>query len=414
MKIAIFTENSYCGGLDSFLVYLIDQWPHPEDELVIICNASHPGLKVIAGRTKRHCRIVAHTIPLQWEWMDRFARLPLLGRLRKVLSPLVRYPFFVAYLVGANQILRREAPDRLMVVNGGYPGGDTNRAATIAWGSLRGTRPPSVHNVHNLAIVPRWWERAIENVIDSCVARHTLAFVAVSEACGRSLANRPMFQKGCRVDVIYNGIPNIACSSLTDRSAMRDRLNVPKDAPMCLMLGTFELRKGHAFLLRAFQLVVGAVPAAHLVICGYGTVADVKRVRALVDEFGLARHVRIEGFREDVQDLLAASDLVVVPSQTFESFGLMIVEAMAQRVPVVATNVGGIPEVLGADEGGRRVASHDVAGFAERIVEFLGDKALRQRTGGHGYERYRKRFTAERMAGEYALLLRAGSMTSQI
>ena len=63
MKITIFSENSYSGGLDSFLISVIENWPHPEDDFVFICNASHPGIAVIESSLTRACTIVRHRLP---------------------------------------------------------------------------------------------------------------------------------------------------------------------------------------------------------------------------------------------------------------------------------------------------------------------------------------------------------------
>jgi glycosyltransferase involved in cell wall biosynthesis len=172
------------------------------------------------------------------------------------------------------------------------------------------------------------------------------------------------------------------------------------------MLGTYEPRKGHAFALDALRRVLAAVPSAHLVICGYGRGDEVSAVRRLVDAAGLSDNVRLEPFRDDVGALLRAVDVLWVASQAFESFGLTVVEAWAEKVPVVATRVGGLPEVMGDGEGGFCVDPDDDAGFAECVVRLLDDPALRKTLGEGGYQRYRRDFTAERMAQEYARLLR--------
>jgi glycosyltransferase involved in cell wall biosynthesis len=173
------------------------------------------------------------------------------------------------------------------------------------------------------------------------------------------------------------------------------------------MLGTYEARKGHDFLLKAFKRVVDALPCAHLVICGYGTPNEVERVRVARDCLGLRANVHLLGFREDVPWLLKQTDVLAVPSQEYESFGLMIVEAMAFKVPVVATRVGGIPEVLRDGEGGYCVDSSDVEGFAKYLILFMQDERLREEQGTIGFSRYQTLFTARRMAQEYASLIRS-------
>jgi glycosyltransferase involved in cell wall biosynthesis len=173
------------------------------------------------------------------------------------------------------------------------------------------------------------------------------------------------------------------------------------------MLGTYEARKGHEFLLDAFVGVIKRVPAARLLVCGFGYPAEMQRVKEAVKARGLGEQVVLEGFREDVPDLIAASSMMLVPSQSGESFGLTIIEAMSHSVPVVATKVGGIPEVLQDGRGGYLVEPHDVDGLTDRMLRLLGDERLRQEQGKQGRACFNENFRAERMAGSYATLLRS-------
>lgn len=403
MKIVLFTENNYCGGLDIFLTTLINYWPDPADKLVLICNRTHPGLEIITERVSRELSIQAHDLPMALDMLEHVRRLPGGKILSKALSPLVRYVTFVRHLHGIRGMLKREQPDRLMVVNGGYPGGDTCRAAILAWNSMRGSRPPAIHNVHNLASRSRWWERPAENFIDRRVAGSTLALVAVSRACAASIPeNRPL-AAGVPVKVIYNGI---ATPQAVPANSLLSFLGIGSDVPLGLMLGTYEPRKGHDYLLQAWQQVVRQLPKARLVIAGFGYPPQFAHVQALVAHYGLEANVTLLGFRSDTTAMIADADVLLVASQAFESFGLTLVEAMAQQVPVVATITGGIPEVVGDGEAGFLVSPHDPDGFAQRIITLLADPDLRQRLGRQGYARYREMFTANRMAGEYAALVK--------
>jgi glycosyltransferase involved in cell wall biosynthesis len=171
------------------------------------------------------------------------------------------------------------------------------------------------------------------------------------------------------------------------------------------MLGTYGPSKGHYFLFQAFKKVLEEVPNAHLLICGYGFPHEIKQVSRYVKDLELHDHVHLMDFRTDISHLLANTDVLVVASQAYESFGFTSVEAMAHKVPVVATNVGGIPEVVVNDEGGYCVDSHDVDSYARCIIKLLKDESLRKEQGKRGYERYRKHFTAERMSRQYAEII---------
>jgi glycosyltransferase involved in cell wall biosynthesis len=403
MNILIVTENAYCGGLDSFIITLINHWPEQEDEITLACNASHPGLAVINRQLKRPCKVIAHDYPLPWS-MQEMRHNRWLRILRYPFRLLGRQMLFIKYLRLFRELFEQTKAQRLLVVNGGYPAGLTCRAATVAWG-MAGKWPQSIHNFHNFSQPARWFEKPFENVIDRLVHRHTKALVSVSAICARSLVNRPALRESPRVTYIYNGIEFRPARSLAVQ--VKAGLGMAANAPLCLMLGTYEARKGHEFMLDAFIKITTEMPTVRLLICGFGYPDEIARVGKAVQARGLEQQVMLEGFREDVPDLLAASAVMLVPSQSSESFGLTIVEAMSHAVPVIATRVGGMPEVLQDGCGGYLVEPDDVDGLADRILRLLGDEILRQEQGRLGQARFNENFRAERMASSYASLLRA-------
>ncbi len=409
MKILLFTENYYRGGLDTFLVALINAWPHPEDEFALVCNRTHPGLTEIRSRLKRRCRIIPHRLPGHSAWYRGLSKNRLLSNnisrscvslLRKILA----YPLFVVNLLALTVGFRRMRYDRLIVVNGGYPGGMSCRAASVAW-NLAGRKPLSIHSFHNFALTVPYWRRPLENVIDSAVRRSSRAIISVSALCLESLRLRSEFRKGGPYRVIHNGIEPIHLDQVP-QATRRHELGISDDAPLCLMLATYEPRKGHEFFLKAFRQVIDHLPHATALICGHGSDAEITHVRSVVSALALTEHVVLQGYRSDVSELLRDSQVLVVPSQAYESFGLVIVEAMAMKLPVIATRVGGVPEVMPHGLGGLLCEPDDVAGFAGSILAILQDRDLAERLGQRGFERYVSKFTAPRMATAYAALVR--------
>lgn len=412
MKIVFFTENTHCGGLDSFLVSLVNHWPHPADELTFICNASHPGIEGIRKSLTRPCTVIAHDIPTYLDLVRKAGSYRILGIIRKLFSPLLRYGFFLYYIVRLRKELLEGKPDRLMVINGGHPGGDTCRAAIISWGIFARRRPRAIYNFHNLAATPRWLEKWPDKIIDYFVAKYSAALIGVSRVCAESLRKRMSERVMKKVSWIYNGISAPGNPAVLHAVPLREELGFPADSLLCLMLATYEPRKGHDFLLRAFRKVVDEIPSARLLVCGYGYPDEIARVKNLVAGYGLSGQVSLQGFRRDIDFLLEQSDLLLVASQAFESFGLTSVEAMARRVPVVATKVGGIPEVVADGEGGYCVEPDDITGYARIMINFLGNSELRKSQGEMGYRRYRALFAAERMAEQYANVIRAGDINA--
>jgi len=143
--------------------------------------------------------------------------------------------------------------------------------------------------------------------------------------------------------------------------------------------------------------IVRAIPEARVVILGEGEMRD--ELTRMIHELGLERHVLLPGFRPDVLSLLKTFDVFVMPSIT-EGLGTSILDAMACGKAVVASAVGGIPEVVAPEETGLLVPARNPTALAAGVVRLLGDRALAERFGAAGRARVEQRFTAERMVQE--------------
>lgn len=407
MRILLFTENDHAGGMDTFIFNLVSHWPH-NDQIFLVCNTSHPGLRTLEERLGGRCTIVKHDLLTREKVMMRFgSRSRLLQQAMRACLSAVQYVFFLYHIFEVRRMIAKTNPDRIMIVAGNYPGGSTPRAAAL-YGLLRKARKP-IFVYHNDPSPVRWFLWLPECMIDWLVEKSVFAFVTVSNATQEKLSLRPALARSKKKRVIYNGIPlpTTSVSRRTVSNGIREELGIAPDVPLLLMLGTYEPRKGHEFLFDAFKKVRKEIPNAHLVVAGYGYPHDVARVKQLVNKKDLREFVHLLGFRNDVPALLNETDMLVVPSRHSESFGLMIVEAMAHKVPVVATRVGGIPEVLREGQGGYTVPL-DVNAFAHEVVRVLKDKELWKILGEAGYGAAKERFDVRRMAQEYYHLVQHG------
>lgn len=408
MKIALFTEIFDCGGVDTFIVNLINNWPVKDDSFVIIANTNYPGLRVIEEKLARSSAVIRHRVLI---YSNILSGSFFLKAVRKIASPVLRYLLIAYNILAFRKLLLQTESDVLMVINGGYPGGDSCRAAAISWGMFSG-KPKSIHNFHNIVQKAPWHSILQERLVDWLLCRVTSHFVTVSKAAAESMSLRPLIAGRNITSYIHNGL--VVTSNATARAkSIRDEIGISSTTPLCLMLGTYEPRKGHYFLFKAFKKVLEAVPDAHLLICGYGFPHEIKQVSGYVNDFQLRDHVHLMDFRTDITHLLDNADVLVVASQEYESFGYTSVEAMAHKVPVVATDVGGIPEVVVNGEGGYCVGRHDVDSYARYIVKLLKDESLRKAQGERGYKRYQDLFTAETMAAKYAELIGQACVSSK-
>jgi L-malate glycosyltransferase len=401
VKVALFTELYQRGGVDTFISTLINAWPAAADSFVLVANDTYPSLATIQERLGRPCEVVTYPGVVN---PDLAGLGGLQNALRRIVSPVLRYAQIVLNAIRFRRFWSQTGADALIVVNGGYPGGDACRAAALSWGTLRG-RPKSVHNFHNLAAPIPWYLWLQENLLDTLLTKVTHAFVTVSAAAAKSMTVRPVIERAQITSFIYNGIA--VEESTIPPVDIRTELGVGRSAPLCLMLGTYEARKGHKFLFQAFKMVLAKVPDAHLLVCGFGFPYEIELVEGYRREFALEDRVHLRGFIANGSSLLAAADVLLIASQQYESFGLTGIEAMARGVPVVSTNVGGLSEVIANGNGGYCVASDDVEGYAERVVALLCNEELAMEQGQLGKLRFKAHFDASRMATQYWRLLNA-------
>lgn len=400
MKILIFTEIYDCGGIDTFVINLINNWPRSGDSFVIIANSNYPGLKIIEDKLNRPCEIIRHSVPI---YSNLICSAFYTKLLKKIFYPILRYVFICYNVLAFRNLLIRTNAQVMMVINGGYPGGDSCRAAAISWRLFAG-KGKSIHNFHNIAMKAPWYLFIQENIIDWILCKCVSKFVTVSKAAVESITLRPIISRKNITQHIYNGI-NVPPTVIDCEGNIRNELGISETTPLCLMLGTYEPRKGHYFLFSAFKKVIEEVPNAHLLVCGYGFPEEIKLVSKYVIDMQLSDNIHLMGFRPDISKLLNNADVLLVSSQAYESFGFISVEAMAHKIPVVATDVGGIPEVVLNGEGGYCVNRLDVDTYAYYIVKLLKNEDLRKEQGLRGYKRFKELFTAETMAFIYAEII---------
>lgn len=169
---------------------------------------------------------------------------------------------------------------------------------------------------------------------------------------------------------------------------------IPAGAPLALAVGRLIAQKDHATLLRAFARVHAELPEARLAILGSGPLEG--ETRALVRELGLDDDVSLPG-RTNIRDWLERGDVFVHTSR-WEGFGIVLLEAMLASLPVVATSVSAVPEIVADGETGILVAEGDVDGVAGALRELLADPERARRLGIAGRDRALREFSVARMA----------------
>ena len=204
------------------------------------------------------------------------------------------------------------------------------------------------------------------------------AVIAISRAARDALAERGI--DADRVTIVPSGVAVETFAGL-ERAAARAALGVDQDAPVVAIVASLHERKGHAVLLDALARLARSGGAPLCLAAGTGPEGDALQDRA--QRRGIAGRVRWLGQVADVRPVLAAADVVAMPSLA-EGLGVAAIEAMAAGRPVVASAVGGLPELIADGEHGLLVPPADAAALAAALARCLGDPALRARLGASG------------------------------
>ena len=233
--------------------------------------------------------------------------------------------------------------------------------------------------------------------------------IVVSKAIEHKI--REEGRTGAPVSLIYNGVDLQRYNHQQPCCTLHEDYFLPPEAPIVGVVARLEAEKGHRTLLEAWPLVLAAVPSARLLIIGEGSERDALEAEAA--SLGIEDRVVFTGRREDVPAVTAALDVAVLPSYR-EAQGLSVLEAMALGRPVIASRVGGIPEMIEDGVTGLLVEPHDCDALAAGIIRLLTDHPLADMLAHRGHELVHDRFCIELMVhsisdlyDEVALKLRA-------
>lgn len=216
--------------------------------------------------------------------------------------------------------------------------------------------------------------------------------VAVSRAIVRKIEDEG--RRGAPISLIYNGVDLARYSEQEACCTLHREYGIASGSQIVGVVARLEPEKGHPTLLEAWPTVLEAVPNAHLLIVGEGSERTSLELQAL--GLGISRSVTFTGRRDDVPAVTAALDVAVLPSYR-EAQGLSILEAMALSRPVVASAVGGIPEMIEHGRTGLLVPPRKPAALAASIVRLLTDHPYADTLARAGHDLAYERFCVELM-----------------
>jgi N-acetyl-alpha-D-glucosaminyl L-malate synthase BshA len=368
----------------------------------IVCYASVGGSGVLAAELARslagrghRTHVISSDTPFRLRDSDadvRFHRVETPG------YPLFREPQYLLALT--NRLVQVARAHRLDIMHAHYASPHA-AAAYLARQILQGgpvgtpAAPRTITTLHGTDVTILGSDPSYRETVAFCIDQSD-AVTAVSASL-RADTKRAM-PVTREIAVIPNFV-NVDVYRRRPDPAVRRRL-CPADERLVIHVSNLRPVKQVDAVVRVFAEVRRQVPA-RLLIVGEGP--ELSHAEQVMHDLRLTEHVELIGEAQDIVALLSVSDLFLLPSLQ-ESFGLSALEAMACGVPVVASNVGGLPEVVADGVAGFLHPPGDVSGMAQSAISILSDAALHERMAADGERLARERFTADRIVPQYEAL----------
>jgi glycosyltransferase involved in cell wall biosynthesis len=250
------------------------------------------------------------------------------------------------------------------------------------------------------------WRARLYNQMDRWSLRAPARVVTVSQPFRRELIRHGV--PVARIEIVHNSIDADwgTATAAPARAELRARLGIAPGRTVILIVGRLSSEKGHLVLLRAFREMAAGVKDAHLLIVGEGP--ERAAIEASIRQLGLSDRVTMTGQVPTAEPYYGIADLAVLSSFS-EGSPNALLEAMAARVPIVATAVGGIPEIVADRSSALLVRPRDSAALCLAMREVLANRALARDLTARAHQLILTRHTlearAKRLAGIYSAVL---------
>jgi glycosyltransferase involved in cell wall biosynthesis len=277
-------------------------------------------------------------------------------------------------------------------------GADTLKYSSLAKRLAR-MRAPLVYR--NISIASHWLRSRAHRVWGQWLAGALDHVSSVSEASSADFGQTYRVPAERR-SVIHRGIliPATVQAEVARRELAR-RAGISPDRRLLVHVGSFSEEKNHLWLVGTFVRIRAAAPDVHLVLIGDGALRP--RVQTRIAQLGLEETVHLLGIQPDAAQLVAGADVFVLPSR-IEGIPGVVLEAAAQAVPAVATDVGGMREAVRDGETGMLVAPGDEGGFVAAVLALLSDPTRRHSMGAAARSLVKARFSMDATAATFEAL----------
>ncbi len=241
-----------------------------------------------------------------------------------------------------------------------------------------------------VAVYQRWLNRITSKFVTQ--------FVAVSQSRREAIIKTRKYRAD-KIRLIYNGIDVNSFLFQNDRENIRQEWKLRPEQTAVGLIARLELPKGQGTLIEAVPMVLKRYPETRFFIIGGDHVPhqpSFHRYQKMIQDFGIGESCFLLGFKPEIQMLIQALDIVVLPSW-WEGHPLVLLEALAAQKPVIASEVGGTPEIIDHEKSGLLISPRDPDALADAICRLIENPNLGKQMARHGYQKVVERFDQKRM-----------------
>jgi len=359
--------------------------------LQLVTKRQYRGAEVFAANLSVELIKLGHDIVFAGLYLNKENILDVANADNRDLVATVKGPFSLKLYRELIKLIKETKPDVIQC----------NGSDTLKYSYLASFVFPSVPIVYrNISMISEWMGQGSKKKLYNLIFKRIWHVSSVGDEAIEDLIETFKYPRN-KTSVIRRGIPLTNVDANTERQKLLTSIGVNPDCKLVLHVGNFSPEKNHFFLLDIFEDIKKEFSNIKLILIGEGIL--LKEVKELIKSKELEDTVFALGFRKDIPQLLSSADCFVLASKV-EGVPGVILEAGAQKVPSVATNVGGTSEVLINNETGFIIENFNKSEFKSKILEIVNDLGLQSKLGENAYNLVLSEFNPENNARKFEKL----------
>jgi len=400
MKRCCFITQEDLNGVLTVIRDTITHWPCKDShQIMILCNQSHWAYSEFQKLKKTNQVEFVVKCPFRitqdfHKIIDGFTSKIVIKKLLYGIIRLSRPILSVWRVYKLKRLFLKYNVSATFSHNGGYPGGELNRLATIA-AKFAGIKK-NYMIIHNFPVTRHRLMGFLSKIQDWLIMYSAKKIFSVSQSCATAL-QRQRFNN-TSVEVIYNGL---STDNLINNVKYIEPPSWKAKSAVIMFVGELHSRKGLDFLFDALGDIKNEFT---LVLYGTGSKKYIDYLKQKAKRLGYFRQVHFKGFHPDASKMIKFCNFLVLPSIAYESFGMVLLEAMYWKKPVICSDFGGMKEVVQHEHTGLITSAGSVEDLRDAIQYLIDNPYEAKKWGSNGFKRLEKNFDIKLTAERYCKL----------